>query len=262
MTDNKVRIHQPGLPEPHWVITRLIPIAVYPTLIAFIFIYYPFWEFMKSKEGAIEWLSVAFLLTGVVVTIIMLRRHRAAFPRRWLTAWFAIAALGMVFVAGEEMSWGQHFGLWQGEDIPEAFREINDQNETNIHNIVGIGNPIDRGSTSAVVLGVFFAFFILPIIQRLKRETMTFDNPGYWFWPTRACLCAALGVLIIPFPKRIYEFVTGQEGSFDWRHSEIHEFYIALLMMTYTISVYTRLRAYARSQGATGDSTPAAPPAA
>jgi len=249
MSANGFRTHEPGLPEPGWLLTRLFPIAVYPVLIASIFLYYDFWYFMKNKEGGIEWLGVICLLVGAWYGARMLMGYRSALPRKWLVWWFGLASVGMVVLAGEEMSWGQHLGLWDREDVPEAFREINDQNETNIHNIVGIGNTIDRGTTNLVVIGTFFAFVILPIIQRSKGKLMPPEDPGYWFWPTRAGFWAGIGVLVIPFPKRIYEWTTGETGSFDWRHSEIHEFYIALLMMTYMISAHHRLRDYAARRG-------------
>ena len=245
--------HQPGLPEPGWPITRLVPLAVYPVLIASIFVYYDFWYLMKRKEGGIEWLAFACLLVGIWHGVRMLvlcqsgRRagRRSVLPRPWLVGWFGLSTAGMFVLAGEEISWGQHLGLWGYADVPEAIRELNDQDETNIHNMIGIGNAIDRGSTNAVVIGTFVAFVLLPILQRVKGEAMAHDDPGYWFWPTRAGFWAGMGVLVIPFPMRIYEWTTGNEGSFDWRHSEIHEFYIALLMMTYMISAHRRLRAYA-----------------
>jgi hypothetical protein len=248
MTAHGFTTHQPGLPEPRWPLTWLFPIAVYPVLIASIFVSYDFWYFMKHKEGGIERLAVVCLLVGVGYGVRMLLAHRRALPRAWLVWWFAIATAGMVFVAGEEVSWGQHLGLWGAEDVPEPIREINDQGETNIHNIVGIGNAIDRGSTNLVIVGTFVAFFILPIVQRVKGTAMPCDDPGYLFWPTRAGFWAGVGVSIIPLPLQIYEWTTGREGSFDWRHSEIHEFYIALLMMTYMVSVHHRLRAYAAVQ--------------
>jgi len=234
--------HAPGLPEPSKFLTRFIPAIVYPGLLLSMFVYYPFWYFMKDKEGGIEWIMIVFLLIGIGHGVNLLARYRSALPRPWLVWWFVLSTFGMVVFAGEEISWGQHLGLWTGEDLPEALRAMNDQDESNFHNMT---NALDQGPTNVIVAGTFFAYVLLPILQRHKRETMTFDNPGYWFWPTRAGLFAGIGVLIIPFPKRIYEWTTGVEGPFDLRHSEIQEFYIGLLMTTYIVSVHHRLRALA-----------------
>ena len=250
--------HEPGLAEPGRLLTVVFPLTVYPVMILSIFVYYDFWLFMKSKEGGVEWLAIGCLLIGAVFGARLLLRYRSLLPAKWLVVWFALGTLGMVFLAGEEMSWGQHLGLWSGEDLPDSFQEINDQNETNIHNIVGFGNTIDRGSTNAVVIGTFFAFIILPLIQRMRGKLMPYSDPGYWFWPTKACFWAGMGVVIIMFPKRIYEAITGETGSFDWRHSEIHEFYIAMLMLTYMVSAHARLRDYASKQAAPADASEAA----
>jgi hypothetical protein len=66
-------------------------------------------------------------------------------------------------------------------------------------------------------------------------------------WP------AALGVLLIPFPGRVYEWVTGAEAPQTLRHSEIHECYIALLMAGYAASVHHRARAVVATRSGGGE---------
>lgn len=242
---NRFPTHATGYPSaPRWL-TVFVPAIVYPVAVVSAFAAPPLYSILQRKEGLIEYLAVAFLLFGIVYGVLLLAKHRHAFPKKWLVAWFAIATLGMIVFAGEEISWGQHLSLFQEEDIPESIRNINDQDELNLHNIT---NALDQGPTNAIVLGTFFAFVILPIIQRVKKETMGIDNPGYWFWPTRAGLIAAIGVLIIPFPKRIYEWTTGEVGPDTLRHSEFHEFYIALLMTIYMVDAYRRAKAIASTQ--------------
>ena len=58
-----------------------------------------------------------------------------------------IGALSCLYIAGEEMSWGQHFFHW---NTPEYWAELNRQEETNLHNtyavfekMLGRGNPPD-----------------------------------------------------------------------------------------------------------------------
>lgn len=130
-------------------------------------------------------------------------------------------------------------GLWGHEDVPEFIAAHNDQTETNFHNM---SNVLDQGLTNLIVLGTFIAFVVLPIVRKARGVAMRPDQADYWFWPTRACLVSAIGVLLIPFPKRIFEWVTGADGPNELRHSEFHEFYVALLMTTYVISIYIRLR--------------------
>lgn len=231
--------HVPGLPEAPFWLRVLAPALVYPLLIASIFIYQPFYDMMMVKEGGIEYLAVLLLLFGVVYGVRLLVKYRDLFPKRWLVVWYALVTLAAFVLAGEEISWGQHLGLWTHEQVPEAIRAVNDQNETNFHNMT---NALDQGPTNLVVLGTVVAFIVLPIILRKRGETMGVSNPGYWFWPTRAGLIAGIGVLVIPFPKRIYEWTTGEEGPNLLRHSEVHEFYVALLLTIYLVSAHNRLR--------------------
>lgn len=221
----------------------MIPVVTYPLLMASIVIAPEFYDFMMRKEGGIEYLAVLLLVIGIGYGVTLLARYRNQLPRQWLVWWFVLAVAGMFVFAGEEISWGQHLGFWTEEQVPEAIKAINDQNETNLHNI---SNVLDQGPTNLIVAGTFLAYVLLPLHLRRRGETMQVDNPGYWFWPTRAGLLAAIGVLIIPFPKRIYEWTTGEDGPGWLRHSELHEFYIALLMTIYIVSVFHRARALAR----------------
>lgn len=246
---------------PGWL--RLgVPLIAYPLLLVSI-AYRPLYALLIRKEGLVEYAAVVVLLVGVGYGVAMLWRYRQALPHRGLAGWFALAVAAMFLFAGEEISWGQHLGLWDSEDVPEAIKQINDQNETNFHNIT---NALDQGPTNLIVVLTLVGFVLNPLYLRWRGETMAPDNPGYWFWPTRAGLPTAIGVLIIPFPKRLYEWTTDAEGPVTLRHSEMHEFYIAVLMTIYVVSAHHRLRAAAagtsaaRASQADGSRMPSAAP--
>lgn len=84
----------------------------------------------SEEDGLAENLQVVFLLVaasgaGVVV------RHRRRRGERLLATLYAGLAVALVFVAGEEVSWGQRlFGI----ETPPALAAINIQGETNLHN--------------------------------------------------------------------------------------------------------------------------------
>jgi len=54
---------------------------------------------------------------------------------------YVIYILGLLYYLFEEISWGQHYFKW---DTPSLFSEINDQNETNFHNISNLFNQLPR----------------------------------------------------------------------------------------------------------------------
>ncbi len=224
---------------PAWLAVWL-PALVYPILLLSIPLAPAFYGFMQRKEGGIEYLGVLVLLVGIVVGLgIFKYTDRLPKKGRWLKWFYVVSLLGMFVFAGEEISWGQHLGLWGHEDVPQFIAERNDQTETNFHNMT---NALDQGPTNVIVLGTFFAFVILPIVRKVRGLSMRPGDADYWFWPTRACVVSAIGVLVIPFPKRIYEWIYDVNGPNELRHSEFHEFYVALLMTTYIISIYIRLK--------------------
>lgn len=237
--------HKPGLPEPARALTLWAPLGIYLLFFLLYAVWPDAWEIMRAKEGGIEWLAVICLFVGVGFGLRILVKHRHSLPSVGLVWWFGLATLGMFVFAGEEMSWGQHLGFWSGEDIPERIRELNAQDETNLHNMHNIMNRVPM---YAIEIGTIVAFVFRPILQRferLKRPVMAWDNPGYWFWPTSACTAAAVGVLLIRQPERVVELVSGAGAPEVLHQSELHEFYIALLMTTYMVSVHHRLAGYA-----------------
>ncbi|NBC11359.1 MAG: hypothetical protein GVY24_06425 [Planctomycetes bacterium] len=231
---------------PAWVWLPL-PLLVYPlvALAAAVPTLHPLYDWLMTKEGGVELLGVAALLASLMYSLPTIYRHRHKLPARWLKVWFALVMFAMFFLAGEELSWGQHLGFWDHEDVPDAIKAVNDQNETNLHNIGG--NALDVNPTNAVVLATFVAFIINPIYLKWRGKPLILPahDPGHWFWPTPAALPAAIGVLLIRFPQRIYRWTAGEipdDVSVYWRHSEVHECYIALLFATYLAAAAHRLR--------------------
>jgi hypothetical protein len=69
----------------------------------------------------------------------------------------AIFAIGFFFCFGEEISWAQRI---IGFTTPEAFTDVNVQNEFNLHNIGGYL------SDHLLIAGVFIYGFILPLLTK------------------------------------------------------------------------------------------------
>ncbi len=79
---------------------------------------------LTYKEGPAEYLTVLAILPGIFAAIYaFLRRKR--FPNRKLGWWMAICALGMIYFAGEELSWGASHRrdlIWQTRGTGEHDR--------------------------------------------------------------------------------------------------------------------------------------------
>ncbi|MEX2387958.1 MAG: hypothetical protein WD534_08770 [Phycisphaeraceae bacterium] len=72
----------------------------------------------------------------------------------------AVVALATIFFTGEEISWGQTYLQWQ---TPEAYHELADSGETNLHNAK---TPIRMQSLGSLFLIV--AFLGLPLAWRFR----------------------------------------------------------------------------------------------
>ena len=106
--------------------------------------------------GLYEVLHMLIPLAGSAVALIAFFSVRSeASPQIWV--YLLILAAGCFYIAGEEMSWGQHFFGWA---TPEGWAEMNRQQETNLHNVSSWFNHKPR---LVLNIAVFVASVIVPI---------------------------------------------------------------------------------------------------
>ena len=72
------------------------------------------------------------LYLGAFVFAFIVFRQLLKMGERVLSVLYLVALLGLFFLIGEELSWGQRIFNWE---TPESFQEINKQGETTLHNI-------------------------------------------------------------------------------------------------------------------------------
>jgi hypothetical protein len=83
------------------------------------------------EDGICEILQVVFFTLALIEAV---RAHRGlrSRGRNGTAALYIIAILGLCFLVGEEISWGQRLFGWQ---TPEDLARVNRQGETTVHNI-------------------------------------------------------------------------------------------------------------------------------
>lgn len=109
----------------------LIP-AVLVSLFAFVSEYDMslYRRIFDGEQGIVENLQVIFLLVAIFFCFKFLRQAGQVAHRLVKSyCWVFLAAL--VFVTGEEISWGQVYFEWH---TPEWYASVNKQGETNLHN--------------------------------------------------------------------------------------------------------------------------------
>jgi hypothetical protein len=191
---------------------------------------------VRSELGLVELGTVVLLLLALAIAL-RLFLARKALPSRWLGAWMGLFALGALYFAGEEASWGQHYFGWS---TPEALAAVNAQAETNIHNIAGIFDQLPR---NLLTLAVAIGGIALPIVRR-RRAGAWVEASGElrWLLPTVVCLPTAVLATAVSLPEKLFESA-GREvpGLIEISPGETKEYYFGLFLMLYALSIARRV---------------------
>lgn len=238
---NAPRRHRPGYPgrPPAWLWAALAPALVAATLLLrwLAPAAYPAWE---SETGPVE-LGTALLLLPAVAFSVAIVRRRAALPARALTAWFALAGAGCLYLAGEELSWGQHLIGWE---TPEWLATVNDQGETNLHNV---SSWLDQKPRTLLELWVLAALAIACAGLR-RGKAPDPENPWHWYWPGPHVIPGALLAVLVRLPERVESWTEWiRPVPLNIRLSELQEFCFAVVLLVYVWDVCSRLESRRRA---------------
>jgi hypothetical protein len=199
-----------------------------------------------SEGGAVENLTVLFLFVAVVASVRLIVRGNL--PDRLLPLWLAMLVLGCIYFAGEEASWGQHLFGWT---TPDTWAAINDQQETNIHNTIGLFDQVPRmGLAAAALVGGI----VVPILRRREPDAPgKFWNIHPWYWPTLVCTPCAILALCVSLPGKLLGSLGAQVPHIvRVAPGECKELYLAMFLMLYVLSMSKRMplwQAVPRSTG-------------
>lgn len=108
-------------------------------------------EVVMREDGPVEWAQVVCFASGCIAAGLIARGLlRSGHGRQG--ALFAVAALGLFVVVGEELSWGQRiFGVI----TPGWLADLNYQDELNAHNIRSVRELLDYALVLIAAWGVF-----------------------------------------------------------------------------------------------------------
>jgi hypothetical protein len=151
-----------------------------------------------------------------------------------------IAAFSCFYIAGEEMSWGQHFFHW---NTPGYWAMVNRQEETNLHNTYAIFEKTPRSILEA---SIFIGGLLVPLAAvfypwlRACRASL--------FLPPAALVPTALGASIFKLIDRL------QQGDYVatilYRPSETIETYLYFFVLAYLLVFARRIKALEVAEGA------------
>ena len=183
----------------------------------------------KRESGIIENTTVLFLVVAIGFCVASLSQANRLALSGFLKAWLFILIIGAAYFALEEMSYGQHMFGW---DTAESWKELNDQGETNLHNVHSLFDQVPRALLS---LGILIGGVILPLYRHFRDIKLDESSRFYWQWPTMDCITIGLLVILIRPILTVFETDAINTG-------ETKENLIALFIMLYCISIHSRLR--------------------
>lgn len=158
---------------------------------------------------------------------------------------FAVAIVGTlscIYIAGEEMSWGQHFFNWQ---TPDYWAQINRQQETNLHNTMDL---FDKKPRVLLEIGVLVGGLIIPSLAAF----LPWIRRNRWslFLPAAALVPVSLGAAYFKIVATLAG-VMGMQSPVS-RPAEATESYLYLFILFYLITFARRVGELEREAGERG----------
>lgn len=190
-------------------------------------------NYLSGELGIIENVTVIILIPAIFLAVYLVANYRVM-PARWLSYFYGFLGLACLYFAGEEASWGQH---WVGWSTPEGIKALNDQGETNLHNMSAW---LDQKPRLLVELSAIIGGVILPLYRYKKGIRFELGSWQSLFWPTWVCMPVCLIIGVIKLPDRL---IGGQNipFPFDIRVSETQELYVGAAFFIYLASVAIRI---------------------
>ena len=134
---------------------------------------------VTREDGIVEWATVLAL---VGVSFICLRLTPKDYPSKLKVAAYALGILCIIAI-GEEVSWGQRIFEFE---TSESFKELNHQNETNLHNLIPA--PLFNG---IIIFGTAIVFTLIPMLWRKLKGSAP------WWVPNEEISTLTLAVVLV-----------------------------------------------------------------
>ncbi|MEZ5902469.1 MAG: hypothetical protein R3D88_04050 [Alphaproteobacteria bacterium] len=183
---------------------------------------------LHSENGPHELIEFFILVLSFVVCLLYF--FKTELKNRLLNFWFGLAAICCFYVAGEEISWGQHIWDWA---TPEYWKEVNDQEETNLHNT---SSWFDQKPRLILLIGIVFGGLIAPFLK-IKNYLKLPQNLDF-IMPS-PLLGVIAGFVIIPhILEKTFKIF---DINIFARFSEVEELYMFYFVLLYLVMLYQKV---------------------
>ncbi len=185
----------------------------------------------NEQTGVLElfhWLA-PFISALIAIRILFFETVR---KNTGLLIWTIIFVIGGIYLAGEEASWGQHYFGWA---TPDAWKNVNDQQETNLHNI---SHWMDQKPRLILTVGVIFGGIVIPWTLIYREEIMPkkFDA----IYPPLILVPMAFLVVLTEIYQQ-FKGIVSHLGISGIRPGEFQETYLVWFILIYMLFFYKRI---------------------
>lgn len=186
----------------------------------------PFLSYLTMEDGVLEWTQVFCFFTSLLLCI-LISRLLFKDSKQFAGFLYCFAILGLFFIVGEEIAWGQrifNFGT------PENLAAINNKKEISFHNISSVAPLFTIGKLGVGIFGVF-GYWIIKWVNRYWDESNfdLFVIPAFLSSP-----------FLIILAQRILR-LTILRDTVPLGYSEIEETFLAYGTTAFTFCVWRRL---------------------
>ena len=224
---------------------------IFPILITLIFFIVKFLNinlfiaYFIGEKGIIENGTFLFLYFAIITAFSVLNKLKKKINLKTLFFFIIFFLIGLIYFTGEEISWGQQWFKWETNNF---FKRINDQSETNFHNI---SSWLDQKPRFVLIFFVIFGGIFCPFLN--KKNILNSKKITTWIYPTIYCFPTSLICLLYYLLDNFYKFLCYGTPGVDitckyipsllfFRTSEIIELYISFFLLIYILSINSRLK--------------------
>ncbi|GEM_PF-1444768 len=195
-----------------------------------------FLRVLIREDGVYEYGQAILFLLCFIVSFQINKLYKKKNRKQGLL--FLLLSLGFLFVAFEEISWGQRL---LEINTPEIMLELNTQDEISIHNLV----PIQKNLHFIFIAVGFYGSF-LPII--LKKYARHLHQKFSLFFPEKHLYFYFFSVLgfyfLYDFFIVYFHYIFGEVSQFHiWRWQEVAESFLASGFFLYILDTRKKIQA-------------------
>lgn len=139
------------------------PLATLPAVALLWWLDKPLLRALADEDGPFEWAQVVFFLCAALACA-GVALHLLSRANRCVGALFLLLSAGLLFIAGEELAWGQRLLFF---DTPEALAAVNAKREVSLHNIASVEKWFTLGKLAAGLYGAFGAWLLIGSRERI-----------------------------------------------------------------------------------------------